>query len=530
MIKTNLIVLFASLLIWSCKDSNTPTSIVFKYNQPNPITSLDPAFAKSQNNIWATNHLFDGLVRLDDSLNVIPSIAKTWHTNDDATEVTFILRDDIYFHTDQCFGNQKTRRVVASDVEYSLSRLLDDAVNSPGSWLFADKKGEKPLFTAINDTIFQINLKRPFMPLLGILTMQYCSVVPREAVESYGDNFRSNPVGTGPFALKRWVEDQALFLKRNEAYFGSNSGNVEYIKTSFITDKQIALFELLNGNLDLISGLESSFANDLLDREGELQNNRKDIIKYEKTPYLNTEYLGINMLKAKDHPYLSQRGFRQALNYAIDKQLMMRSLRNGVGIPGNAGFIPAGLPSHNPSKVQGYNYNQDKARRLLKQCDYDGSPIEIYTNNEYLDICTYVAKQWENIGINVKIEVMESAILRDGMRKSGISIFRASWIADYPDGESFLCMFYSKNPPPPNYTRFNNPEFDILYEKALGTSDITTRINLYQQMDRIIIEEAPVIFLFYDESSIFYNNRIDSYRNNGLNIIQTNFVIDTIQK
>ncbi len=529
MILRKVYILIATLLVIiqiSCKEGESSNAKVFIYNQPNPITSLDPAFAKAQNNIWAINHLFDGLVALDDSLNVIPAIAKSWEVTNEGKTLKFYLRNDVYFHENECFGANKTRSVTAHDVKFSLDRLLDAKVNSPGSWLFTDKIGNLPIFEVQDDATFILNLKNAFMPILGILTMQYCSITCPEAIEYYGDDTRSHPVGTGPFMLKRWEENQALFLQRNDKYALPRTDNIEYIKTTFITDKQIAMYEMLQGKLDFISGLESSFVNELLTRDGQLKPDKQNKIQYNRTPYLNMEYLGINMQLAASHPFLSQKSFRQALNYAIDKELMLRSLRNSVGRPANSGFIPAGLPSHNDSLVQGYKYNQEKAQKLLAASKYDGSIITITTNNEYLDICTFVSKQWENIGIKSKIEVSESAVLRDGMRKSAIQMFRASWIADYPDGESFLCMFYSINPSPPNYTNFKNEQFDQLYERSLEESNPADRITLYQQMDKIIIEESPVIFLFYDESSVFYNRRIQGFTNNGLNLWNTGFVLN----
>ena len=509
-------------LIIACGPEESGEHNVFIYNQPNPITSLDPAFAKAQNNIWAVNHMYNGLVALDDSLNIIPSIASSWSVKE-GKELTFYIKENIFFHDNPCFNSGKGRQVNAFDVQYSLNRLIDPKVNSPGSWLFTDKIGHLPIFEVIDSMTFRINLKAPFMPILGILTMPYCCVIPQECDTYYGENFRSNPVGTGPYQFKRWVEDQGLFLKKNEDYKLENPPAVDYVKTEFISDKQIAFYELVSGEIDFISGLESSYINEALDKNGKLNPSVQEKLQFTKAPYLNMEYLGINMEMASDHPMLSKVNFRKALNYAIDKELMMMSLRNGVGEPANAGFIPAGLPSHDPNLVKGYEYNLDKAKELLITCNYKGEEIVLSTNNEYLDICTFVASQWEAIGINCSIDVKESAVLRDGMRKSNVELFRASWIADYPDGESFLCMFYSKNPAPPNYTRFSNERFDELYEESLITEDTDKRINLYQEMDRIIIDEAPVIFLFYDESAVFYSKDIQGYSNNGLNLLNINF-------
>ncbi len=515
------------LFLYGCHSSRDQEDYnVFHYNQINPITSLDPAFAKSQNNIWACNHLFDGLVQLDDSLNVIPSIAKSWSISDDGKIYTFDLRQDVYFHKNDCFAEQ-SRKVNAQDFVYSLGRLLSEEVNSPGSWIFSNIVEDAGSFQARDDSTLVITLNKAFLPLLGILTMEYCSVIPEECVEYYGDRFRSNPVGSGPFVFKRWIENQGLYLLRNDNYFDPNvNKDLDGVKTSFITDRNIAYLELLKGKVDFISGVASSVINELLDADGNLKADKADKIKLYKSPYLNTEYLGINMSLLEDGP-LANKKLRQALNYAIDKKQMMASLRNNAGTPALSGFVPKGLPSYDPNKVKGYAYDLEQAELLLVESGYskDAAPIEIHTNKDYLDITTYVAKQWERLGVNVEIKLMESAVLRDGMRNNRFQLFRASWIADYPDAENYLSMFYSKNPAPPNYTRFQNLKFDQLYEQSLQESNDSIRYDLYQQMDRIIVEEAPVIFLFYDVTSKFVGKNISNISNNALNLLKAKQVI-----
>ncbi len=519
------------LVVWSCKDENDllDQTKVFKYNQPNVVTSLDPAFAKSQNNMWVMNHVFNTLISLNDSLEVIPSLAKSWSITNEGKTYIFHLRDDVYFQKDSCFQNsQQTRKMVAADVAYSLGRLIDKELNSPGSWLFSDKVSGPEAFKVIDDTTFVLELSQPFIPTLGILTMQYCSIVPKEAITYYGDGFRSHPVGTGPFGFKRWIENQSLFLERNPLYFDTInklSHSPDYIKTSFIPDKQIAALELMNGKLDLISGIESSFVNEFLDADGQLKADKKDKISFIRTPYLNTEYIGINQTLAQEHPALRMKAFRQALNFALDRELMLSSLRNNVGLPANSGFVPRGLPSFNDQKVKGYRFDLKLAKELIEESGVDVrnmTPLVINTNAEYLDLATFVAKQWEAIGVKTKIELLDTGILREGMRNSKLQMFRASWIADYPDAESYLTVFYSKNPAPPNYTRFSNRVYDRLYEQAIREPDVEKRYELYQAMDKIIVDEAPVIFLFYDESSVFISNQLKGYTNNGLNMLNVN--------
>ncbi len=509
-------------------DSNSDASKqVFKYNQHNNITSLDPAFAKSQNNIWGCDHLYNRLVELNDRLNVIPALAKSWAISEDGLVYTFKLRDDIYFHDNACFPEGKGRKMVASDVVYSFNRIIDEAVASPGSWIFSGKLDKDKPFEAPTDSTFILRLSKPFRPMLGILTMHYCSVVPKEAVEKYGKSFRANPVGTGPFKFKRWIENQTLFLTKNENYFEKEGNDrlpyLDGVRISFISDKKTAFLELMNGNLDLVSGLESSFTDELLTKDGELQEKHQNNLQFQKSPYLNSEYLGIYMQSKDSKNPLKNKKVRQALNYAFDRNLMMKSLRNNVGKVANSGFTPIGLPSFNAQAVKGYSYQPDKARKLLEEAGFPNgkglSEIKLLTNKDYLDLSTFIARQWEDIGINAQIDVIESATLRNMMSKGQAPFFRGSWIADYPDAESYFTVFYGKNPAPPNYTQFKNKDFDQLYEASLKENDDKKRFELYQQMDEILVEEAPVIFLFYDETALCARKNITGLSKNALNLL-----------
>ncbi len=526
----NWILIFFSCLFLACGNDGPDKSHlkVFHYNQPNAVTSLDPAFARSQNNIWAIDHLYNALVQLDDTLNVRPCLAKTWDLSDDGLTYIFHLRDDVYFHDDEAFPDGKGRKLVAEDVVYSLKRILDKNVGSPGGWIFKGKIAEEMAFSAANDSTFVLRLKSPFRPMMGILTMQYCSVVPREAVEHYGKTFREHPVGTGPFQFKRWMENQALFLKKNDNYFEKENGTslpkVDGIRLSFINDRKTAYLELMNGRIDFMSGLDASFVNELLTPDGELQYNLREQLQFLKSPYLNMEYLGMNMASDDPNNPLRIKEVRQALNYGIDRELMLRTMRNNVGKAANSGFTPRGLPSHDPEVVKGYTYDPDKANQLLADAGFpngEGLPeIKLMTNKDYEDLCTFCARQWEDLGITVKVDILESGTLREMMSKGQANFFRASWIADYPDPETFVTMFYGKHPAPPNYTQFKNAALDELYEAALLENDDAKRKAMYQEMDRILIEEAPVVFLFYDETAVFARRSVEGLSRNAVNLLK----------
>ncbi len=522
-------VLFLCVLFVACggDDSDKAPLKVFHYNQPNAVTSLDPAFARSQNNIWAVDHLYNPLVQLDDTLNIRPCLAKSWEVSDDGLTYTFHLRRDVYFHDDPAFPGGKGRQMKSDDIVFSLNRIIDKDVGSPGAWVFRGKIDEAHPFSAPDDSTFVLKLQSPFRPMLGILTMQYCCVVPKEAIEKYGKTFREHPVGTGPFQFKRWMENQALFLKKNTNYFEKDKGRnlplVDGIRLSFINDRKTAYLELMNGRIDFMSGLESSFVNELLTPDGELQYNLREQLQFLKSPYLNMEYLGINMQSTTPDNPLQHKKVRQALNYGIDRELMLRTMRNNVGKAANSGFTPRGLPSHDPGSVKGYTYDPDKATQLLAEAGFPNGEglgeIKLLTNKDYEDLCTFCARQWEELGLDVQVDILESATLREMMSKGQADFFRASWIADYPDPETFVTMFYGEHPAPPNYTRFKNSELDELYKAALLENNDSLRIDMYQQMDRILIEEAPVVFLFYDETAVFAKRSIKGLSKNAVNLL-----------
>ncbi len=496
--------------------------LVFRYNEHSNISSLDPAFARNPQNIWPTNQLFNGLVQLDDSLNIQPDIAKRWDIVDTTCTLYFTLRDDVYFHKNAVFGSDSTRKVTAHDFEYSFNRLVDPKVASPGSWVMNSVEMVK----AENDSVFKILLKQPFPPFLGMLGMRYFSVVPKEAVEHYGNEFRNHPVGTGPFQFKLWEENVKLVFRKNPLYFETDEAGtplpyLEAVAITFLPDKQSEFLQFAQGKIDFISGLDNSYKDEILTTTGQLQEKYADRVNLITTPYLNTEYLGFFM--GADTPEIQSRLLRQAVNYGFDRQKMITYLRNGMGIPAEHGFIPMGLPGFD--YIDGYSYQPEKARVLVKQYIQetgDSKPeIVIGTNSQYLDICEYVQRELEKIGIDVTVDVMPPSTLRQ-MKSSGeLDIFRASWVADYPDAENYLSLFYSPNftPNGPNYTHYKNEAMDSLYRKALSITDIEERKEIYTQMDSLLVAEAPVVPLFYDMAIRFVNKDVS-----GLGINPQNFL------
>ncbi|MBL7703737.1 MAG: ABC transporter substrate-binding protein [Ferruginibacter sp.] len=518
-------------LISSCKNHQHPDKKIFHYNESSGLASLDPAFAKNKQVMWATHQLYNTLIEIDSNLQMKPSLAKRWEISADNLTFTFYLRKGVFFTDDDCFKNIP-RQLVAGDVVYSFNRIIDKSTASPGAWIFNNRVDSVEPFKAINDTTFQLKLQRPFQSILGILSMQYCSIVAQEAVEWYGTDFRRHPVGTGPFSFVAWEEGQALILKKNENYFerdaeGKQLPYLDGIKVSFYDSKATEFLEFQQNRLDFIDDIDPSFKDEVLTKTGNLKKTWQSKIELQKQPYLNIEYLGIlvdaeNEL-VKNSPLRFQK-IRQAINYGFNRKKMMLYLRNSIGTAAESGFIPAGLPSFDSVAVQGYHYDVAKAKQLLTEAGYpDGKnlpPVKLLTIPIYGDLGTYIANELLQVGIRVNVEVIQKSLLLEQTSKSQAPFFRGSWIADYPDAENYLSVFYGKNPAPPNYTRYKNPAFDQLYEQALSETNDSLRYKLYQQMDRIIINDAPVVPLWYDMAIHLLHKNIAGFYPNSLNLLE----------
>ena len=463
--------------------------------------------------------------------------------------------------------NESTRKVVAEDFVYSFNRVLDRKLNSSGSWIFSNVYS----FHAINDTILKIELTQPFPAFLGILSMSYASVVPHEAIEYYGTEFGRHPVGTGPFKYQYWKEGVKLVFRKNPNYFETVKDSetqslrdpkmdfttlrlcdsatlrlpyLDAVSISFIIDKQVAFMEFVKGKFHFMSGIDARYKDELLTRDGQLRQEYEDDIYLIREPYLNTEYLAFFLDENDTLDKDRSLALRQAVSYSIDREKMLRYLRNGIGTPGNYGIIPVGLPgnlgagnengnwerelgaginnqSPSPHPQIGYPYNPKKAEQLLKENDLLGYELKLYTTQDYIDIAKFVQSALTEIGLNCKVEEMMPAALREKRANGNLPFFRSSWVADYPDAENYLSLFTTNNftPQGPNYTHYSNPKFDELYQKSLTCNDIEERAKIYHEMDSLMMTEAPVVILFYDEVLRFVNKDVSGLGSNPTNML-----------
>ncbi|MBU2950063.1 ABC transporter substrate-binding protein [Tamlana agarivorans] len=520
---------YIALLFFSC-ESNSDINrdhLVFRYNEYANINTLDPAFSRTLQDNSVCNQIFNGLVQLDDELNILPCIAKNWTVSEDGMTYQFNLRSDVYFHNHELFGKDSTRTVNATDFKYSLNRLRDEKIASPGSWVL-NKVDD---FSAVNDTIFEIKLKQPFPAFIGLLTMKYCSVIPKEVANFYGSDFRSHPIGTGPFKFKRWEENIKLVFRKNPNYFEKDKKGIslpylEAVAITFLPDKQSEFLQFAQGNIDYISGLDASYKDELLTASGKLQTRYAETVNMIRGPYLNTEYLGFYL--DSETPEIQSVLLRQAINYGFDRKKMIVYLRNGIGNPANGGFIPIGLPGYNASI--GYTYQPKKAKELVSQfiteTGINNPQITLVTTSNYLSFCEFIQRELEKTGLNIHVDVMPEASLRSARSNGKVDMFRSSWIADYLDAENYLSIFYSKNfaPNGSNYFHYKDEKFDSLYNKAFTVTDIEKRKKIYTTMDSLAMRKALMVPLYYDEVIRFTRKNINGLGVNPINLLELKYV------
>jgi len=519
------------LLFASCSHAPQGNKKVFRLNYSSgTLESMDPAFAKDLYIMWTVHMVYNTLVDADEHEQIVPSLATHWMVSPDGLTYTFYLRPDVYFQDNPLFPNGKGRRMVAADVVYSFNRIIDPATASTGGWIFNGRVAEQQPFTAINDTTVQIKLAHPFRPLVQMLSMPYCSIVPMEVAKHWGNEFRRHPCGTGPFMYNYWDEGNVLVLHKNPHYWEKENGRqlpyADAVQITFTDSKATEFFLFLQGKLDFVNGIDGTFKDLVLSRSGTLKKEYASKFHLDKGVYFDTEYIGFlvdsNNKTTQGQPTQNLL-VRQAINYAVDRKKIVTYFRNGTGIPATGGFIPYGMPGYDSVQHYGYHYDPARALQLLAQAGYPHgkglAPVKLTTVDNWVDITNLVATQLQEVGIPTEIDVLQPNILKQQTSESRVACFRATWLADYPEAESYMAFFYSRYPAPPNYTRFKNAQFDAWYEQSLNAPD-STRLLLYHHMDSLAMSYAPVLPLFYDQLLHFTQNNIHGFTSNAMNIIE----------
>ena len=485
------------ILTTSCgRERDNGGKMVFVYNEAAGISSLDPLNARNQENIWAMDQLYSKLFRLNDTLGLEGDLAASWTFQDSGWSV--MLKEGVLWH-----GSE--REVEADDVVFSLERLRNPANSSAGAWVL-DQVEQGGIVARSKREVF-LRTKRFHPAFLSLLSMTYTAVLPQHLLAEQGEAFFDHPIGSGPFQYFDWRRNTALLFHKNPHYFERDEQGVslpylDAVVVRFVRDNMAVMREMQKGEMHLISGLSSDLYNWA----------KKDSnLRLMVSPYLKTDYIGFNLESEK--AILRNPDFRKALNLGLDKSKMVAFLKGGIGEVANYNPVPSSLYAG----TEQHQYNLEKARALLEgipKADRD-EEIELATTAGYTQLCEWIQGQWQQLGVRVKVNVLPTSVHRKRVSEGDVDLFRKSWIADYPHAENFLMLFESsqKAPAGPNYTRFEDAQFDTEYG-AFFDPDLPAKLPA---MDSILKANTPMIPLFYDQVTRCVAKDVKGMKVNALN-------------
>ncbi|CAG5086998.1 ABC transporter substrate-binding protein [Parvicella tangerina] len=508
------------------------------YSSIFPLEVLDVTSSK------VVSQIHDGLVEYDPrDYSIRPAVADDWTVNDAKTEYTFHLRDNVRFHDDECFEGGVGRVLSAEDVKYTFELLCSkECEYSYSSFLKPYLKGAEAFFNGtadhiegleiVDDHTVKFTLNEPSSSFIYILAMPNTSIIPKEAFEKYG---KEMTVGCGPFMYTKPKDmTKAIDLVYNPKYYGRDeNGNalpyLDSIHFAFVPSKLEQLEMFNEHKLSLIQGLPSAKIAQVVSENIENFKNNPPKTILDRQPDLSTEYYAFICTQ----PPFDDVRVRKAFNYAIDRNSLLNEVLNGQGTPGMYGITPK-IPAFNTydfSRIKGYDYNPELAKQLLAEAGYpngEGFPeitLEINLGgNVHKLVSTDIERQIkENLGITISIDQVSFKTKMENSKLGKSEIYRSAWVADFPSPESFLSIFYGgevptsmSEPSYPNVMRYTNAKFDSLYNLGKVTVDDIERNNYFAEAEKIMMEDAPIMVLWYTENYTMYHSDVRGFYNNGL--------------
>jgi ABC-type transport system substrate-binding protein len=481
------------------RETHTDAETVYRRPLGNDPATLDPARTSDIYSGSVAEQIFDGLVRFDQTLSVVPALAQFWTASRDGLVWTFKLRQGVRFH--------HGRAVTAEDVVYSLTRLLDPRVRSGAADLLGHVRGAREFregrattvagIAALDASTVQITLEEAQASLVHILAVGHAKIVPKEIAEQKGENFGLHPVGTGPFRFVHWQRGQEIVLVANREHFEGLPRLTRVVYRIFPGEPFDLMYEeFRKGALEdtpIPTGLDYQR---VIAEPGQI---------HVKRPMLSVRFYGMNTgLKPLD-----DRRVRQALVHAIDRETMVREVTLGRFAPAR-GVLPPGTLGFNP-KLAGYPFNPDRSRYLLAQAGYpDGRGLPILSiwssvkSQGVLREHESMRRYLEAVGVRTEFEYLTDWPAFSRMLAQGKpSVFLYAWFADVPDPDNFLFkLFYSKSPR--NYFGYASPVVDGLLTTARNTGELERRVELYRRAEQAVMDDAPLIpILHYTYERLF---------------------------
>jgi len=496
------------------------------------VVSMDPLRAGTVPDARAVQLVYEPLLDVDyyaRPYRLVPGICELPEVSDDRRTYTFRLRGGSRFTDDPCFPGGKGRPVTAQDVKYSLDRLADKANASSGMWLMDSVES----VSAPDDSTVVIRLKKPLHVFPWLMSMAYTSPVPREAVETYGVRFGGRAVGSGPYKLAEWWRGHRMIYERNRDWPGwerfKNSADaaitparrpferLEFLNIEDVTSQWLMflageldfLGEISRDNWDAVVGPDGHISGDLEQRG----------VTLHSVSVMQVYYVGMNM---RDPVLGPNKKLRQALNCAFDFPAWQRFLNNRI-VPAD-GPVPPGVEGR-CEKPFAYAFNLEKARKLLVEAGYPGG-VDPKTGKRLVitlsigrasqsahEQAELLASFYDQVGINLKEECMTWDAFLKAVNEGRSQCFQIGWVGDYPDAESFLQLFHSKNVSPgANHGNYCNPEYDKIYDAAMAAPTAEERNALWVKAQEIVREDCPWIFLHYPKAYSLVRDRVLGYK------------------
>jgi oligopeptide transport system substrate-binding protein len=520
---------------------------VFRVFTPEKIDGIFPLSGTDAFSRDITFQIFEPLLRTDlNTMRTIPHLAKSFVVNDSGTLYTLIIRDDVYFHEDDCF-DQERRKLNIEDVKFSLELACSDLPINKMSYLLINKvrgaaafhkRTKKKLHPSgvkgiqvVNDSTISIQLIEPFSGFEKILAHANLCIYAPEVFSTYGLDMVNHPIGTGPFIMSEKTPEKLILSRFNDYWRKDQWGNklpyIDGVEMTLSQDKKKELEAFRDAEVDAVLGIPVDQINYVLGTLQEAQKGANVIHKVLSKASMSIMYIGF----ANESKEFGDVRVRKAFNLAVNKTEVVNSYLGGEGWPASNGFIPP-LDFYPNDDVKGTAYNPEMARELLVQAGYasgDKFPhLEIYVNAQenspqHRMVKGVVDQLKTNLGVELKIKLCNIRERDEAIARGEAKIWRAGWIADYPDPENFLSLFYSRNIGQNNSTinsfRFKNAEFDAMLDQANKERDEKTRNQLFVMCDQVIVNESAVMPVLTEDYIILLNGRVKNFSPNSMEIM-----------